>query len=109
MNVMNRKGHFTHETEGPQPLHFKHSRLVEKAKLVQVCLRTNTVSKCKMDVEYTWSLTWDQVDNVSWSLGLFLENHLLEVGLTQNRKTMALQKLPTINLFYFIMCEDLHE
>ena len=37
------------------------------------------------------------------------KNHLFEVGLTQNRETMALRKLTTIDLFYFIMCEDLHE
>ena len=31
---------------------------------------------------------------------------LLEVGITQNWETMALQTLTTVNLFYFIMCED---
>jgi hypothetical protein len=36
-------------------------------------------------------------------------NQLLEVGLTQNRETMALRMLTTIGLFNFIMCEDLHE
>jgi hypothetical protein len=40
---------------------------------------------------------------------IILKNHLLEVGLTQNRETMALRTLPTIDLFYFIMCENLHE
>ena len=49
------------------------------------------------------------MDHVSWSLGLFLKNYLLEVGPTQNQETMALQTLTTINLFYFIMREDLHE
>ena len=34
------------------------------------------------------------------------KHHLLEVGLTQNRETMALRTLVTIGLFYFIMCED---
>jgi hypothetical protein len=33
-------------------------------------------------------------------------NYLLEVGLTQNQVTMALRNLKTIDLFYFIMCED---
>ena len=37
------------------------------------------------------------------------QNHLLKVGLTQNRETKALQTLTTIDLFYFIMCEDPHE
>ena len=38
----------------------------------------------------------------------YFQNHLLEVGLTQNRETMALQMLENVDLFYFIMCEDLH-
>ena len=33
----------------------------------------------------------------------------MEVGLTQNLDTMALQALTTIGLFYFIMRKDLHE
>ena len=39
----------------------------------------------------------------------FKNHHHLEVGLTQNRETMALQTLSTIDLFYFIMREDLHK
>jgi hypothetical protein len=39
----------------------------------------------------------------------YIQNHLLEVGLTQNRKTVALQTHTSIDLFYFIMREDLHE
>ena len=37
------------------------------------------------------------------------KNHVLEVGLTQNRETMALQMFTTVDLFYFIMCEYPHE
>ena len=37
------------------------------------------------------------------------KNHLLEVGLPQNQETMTLRTLTTINLFYFILCEDSHE
>ena len=44
---------------------------------------------------------------VIWTI--FHKNHLLEVDLTQNRETMALQTLTTIGLFHFIMCKDLHE
>ena len=40
---------------------------------------------------------------------IIFKNHLLEVGLTQNRETMALRMLTTVGLFYFIMCEDPHE
>jgi hypothetical protein len=43
---------------------------------------------------------------VTWSI---FKNHLLEVGLTQNRETMAFRMLTTIDLFYFVMCEDPHE
>jgi hypothetical protein len=37
------------------------------------------------------------------------ENHFLEVGLTQNRETMALRTLIADDIFYFIVREDLHE
>jgi hypothetical protein len=40
---------------------------------------------------------------------IIFKNHLLEAGLTQNRKTMALGTLTTMGLFYFIICEDPHE
>jgi hypothetical protein len=43
---------------------------------------------------------------VTWTI---LKNHLLEVGLTQKWEIMALRTLTTIDLFYFIMCEDPHE
>ena len=33
-------------------------------------------------------------------------NHLFEVDLAQNRETMALRNLTTIDSLYFIMCED---
>ena len=38
-----------------------------------------------------------------------LKNHFLEVGLTQNRETMALRTFTTVDLLYFIMCEDQRE
>ena len=43
---------------------------------------------------------------VTWTI---FKNHLLEVGLTQNRETMALRMLTTVDLFYFIMREDPYE
>ena len=43
---------------------------------------------------------------VTWTI---FNNHLLEVDLTQNRKTMALRTLKTVDLFYISMCDDLHE
>ena len=44
--------------------------------------RTNKVCECKMDVKPTWIPTWHQMDHVSWSLGPFFKNQLLEVDLT---------------------------
>ena len=38
----------------------------------------------------------------------YFQNNLLEVGLTQNRETVALQRLTIVDLLYFIMCEGLH-
>ena len=43
---------------------------------------------------------------VTWTI---LKNHLLEVGLTQNWDTMAHWTLTSVDLFYFIICEDPHE
>jgi hypothetical protein len=43
---------------------------------------------------------------VTWNI---FKNHLLEVGLTQNRETMALRMFTTVGLFYFITCEYLRD
>ena len=43
---------------------------------------------------------------VTWTI---FKNHSLEVGSTPNRETTVLRMLTTIDLFYFIMCEDSHE
>ena len=40
---------------------------------------------------------------LTWTI---FKNHLLEVDLTQNWETMALRVLTTVDLVYFIMCED---
>ena len=37
---------------------------------------------------------------------IVFKNHLLEVGLAQNRETIALQTLTITDSSYFIMCED---
>ena len=42
-------------------------------------------------------------------LDYFLKTTYLEVGLTQNQETMALQTLTTIGVFSFIVREDPHE
>jgi hypothetical protein len=43
---------------------------------------------------------------ITWTIS---KNHLLEVGLTQNRETMALRMLTIVDLLYFNVCEDPHE
>ena len=43
---------------------------------------------------------------ITWTI---FKNHFSEVGLTQNQEITALRTLTTVDLFYFIMCEKLHE
>ena len=43
---------------------------------------------------------------IAWAI---FKIHLLGVGLTRNRETMAIRTLTTVDLFYFITCEDPHE
>ena len=109
------KGNFTHETECPWPLHFQHSSLVEKAEPVQVHF-TLRLRNQQSYVNARWMLKSTWIDSyvasnnscfmVTW---IVFKKHLLEVGLTQNQETMVLRMLTTVNLFYFIMCEDPHE
>jgi hypothetical protein len=40
---------------------------------------------------------------VTW---IIFKTHLLGLGLTENHETMTLQMFPTVDLFYFIMCEE---
>ena len=97
------KGHFTHETEGPWALHLKHSHWWKRWSRSKFSSHyawgTNGVSKwmqkgCKI---YMYSC---MVSNLSCFMATWIifKNHLLEVGLTQNRET--------IDLLYLIMCED---
>jgi hypothetical protein len=61
---------------------------------------TNGVSECKTGVESTWVLTSHQMDHfvVTW---IIFKNHLLKIGLTQNRETMALWTLITVDFILF--------
>jgi hypothetical protein len=43
---------------------------------------------------------------VTW---IIFKNHLLEVGLTQNREIKVFRTLTTVDLFCFIICKDPHE
>ena len=102
------KGHFTHETESPWPIHFKALSLVEKPEPVQVryftlCLRDQQSEyvHARWMQSLQWILTWHRTDHVSWSLGLFFKNHPLEVGLTEYQETLAFRTLAITYLFYF--------
>ena len=76
-NQPSTKGHFTHETESPWPLHFKHSHWWKsrcRSKFAShYAWGTDKVCERKMDVKSTWIPTWHRMDHVSWSLGLFLK------------------------------------
>ena len=101
-----------HETEGPWPADFTDShwwaRRSQSKFTSHYTWGTVRVCECKMDVKSSWIPTWQRMDHVLWSLGLF-KTHLLEVGLTQNRETMALRTFTTNGWFYFIMFEGPHE
>ena len=83
------EGHFTHETESPWPLHFKHShwwkrRSRSKFTTSHYAWGTNGVRERKMDVKvYMGSY---MASNGSWFMvtWILFKNRLLEVGLTQN-------------------------
>ena len=103
------KGHFTHETESPWPLHFKHShwwrgRSRSKFASSHYTWGTKGVYECK-----AWIPTWHRMGHVSWSLRLFSKTISSGVALTQNSGTMALRTCRNVDLFCFIICEDLHK
>jgi hypothetical protein len=80
--------------------------LVEKVEMVQVrrftlCLRHQR-SMWMQDGRKVYMDSYMASNGtcfmVTWTA---FKNHLLEVGLTQNRETIALQTLVTVDLFYF--------
>ena len=110
-------GNFTHETESPSPLlHFKRShwwkRLNRSKFASHYAWGTNGVCDCKMDVKSTWIPTWHRMGHVSWSLGLVSKNHLLEVSLTQTRRSWHSERLKSlIYLIYHVggpACLEIH-
>ena len=100
------KGHFTHETECPWPLHLKHSHWWKRQSWSKFAAShyawgTDGVCDCKMDVQSTWIPTRHLMEHVSLVTWTIFKNYLLEVGLTQNhRETMTLWMLTTVGLFY---------
>jgi hypothetical protein len=77
--------------------------LVEKAELVQVCFTLRLRDRwsmwmhdgCKVYMN-SYMASDGSCFMVPWTI---FKNHLLEVGLTQNRETMALRMLKTVHLF----------
>ena len=102
------------------PLHTRHWEpvtitlraisLVEKVGLVQVhftlCLRDQwskwMQDGCKVYMDSYMASNWSCF-MVTWTI---LKNYPLEVGLTQNRETMAFRMLTMVDLLYFIMWKD---
>jgi len=62
------------------------------------------VNACKVYMDSCMALNGSCL-MVTW---IIFKNHLLEEGLTQNWETMALQTLTTVDLLYFIMCDEAH-
>ena len=65
--------------------------------------------KCKVDVKVymdSYMTSNGSCYMVTWTI---FKNHLLELGLTRNWETISLWTFTTIDLFYFIMCEDPHD
>jgi hypothetical protein len=87
--------------------------MVGKAEPVQVCFTLRLRDQrsmgmqdgCKVYMNSYMASNGPRV-MVTWTV---FKNHLLEVDLTQNRETMALQMFIVVGLFHFIMCEDPHE
>jgi hypothetical protein len=78
--------HFTHETESPWPVHFKHShwrKRWSRSKFAShYAWRTNGVCECKVDVKVymdCYMASNGSCFMVTWTI---FKNHLLEVGLT---------------------------
>ena len=105
-------GHFSNDTRSPWPLHIKNSQWW-KNRPVQFRFTVCSTDQLSMWMQEGCKVYMDSnlTSNgscfmVTW---IIFKNHLLEVGLTQNQETMTLWTLTTVGLFYFIMCEDLHE
>ena len=101
-----RKGYFTHKTKALQAL-----SLVEKAKLVQVRFTLHLRgrwSKWMQDGCKVYMISYMTPNGPYYMVTRtsFQNNHLFEVGLTQNRETTTLWNLTTFDLLFIIVCED---
>ena len=108
------QGHFTHKTECPWPMHFKHSHRWKRRSLSEFASHyawgTNGVCECKIDVKSTWIYKDLYMASngsylmVTWTI---FKSHLFKIRLTQNRRPLWM--LTTVDLFYLIICENMHE
>ena len=105
------QGDFTHETESPWPLHFRHSHWWKRWSRPKFASHLRLRDQRSMWVQGGCKVYMDayMASNgscflVTWTI--IFNNHLLEVGLTQNRQTLALRTFTTVDSFYFIMRED---
>jgi hypothetical protein len=107
------KGHFTHDSESPYLVHSKHSHWWKRRSWSKFASHytwgPNKVCECKMDITSTWIPTGASNGSCFTITWITFQNHLLEVGITQNQETMAFRTLTTVELFYYVMRENLHE
>ena len=73
--ILHNEGHFTYKI-GHVTIAFQALSLVEKAEpgskfASHYAWGTDGVCEGKMDVKFTWILSWHRMDHVSWSFGLF--------------------------------------
>ena len=98
----------TYKTRGPWSLHFKHSHWWKRWSRSKFASHyawgTDGVSKWKINVKSTWNSSWYQIDHVSWSL--ILQKPPLGGRPSTKLETMALWNHTTVDLLYFIMCEN---
>ena len=99
------KGHFSHETESPWRLHFKHthwkrwSRSKWSVTLHLGDQRTTWMPDGRRVYMDSYMASNGSCFMVTWTA---FKNHFLEeVGLTQNQETMAFWTLTTVGLLYF--------
>ena len=87
--------------------------LVEKAEPVQVHFTLRLRDQRSMRMQDGCKVYMDSYMASNWSCFMaawsVFKNYLLEVDLTQIQETVALRTLTTVDLFYFVVCENPHE
>ena len=90
----------------PMTITLQSLSLVEKAEPIRVRFILCSRDQRSMWMQDGCKVYMDPYMASEWTI---FQNHLLDVGLTQNREIMALWMFTTVDLFYFITCEDPHE